>query len=426
MNITIRQALLAPLLLLMLFPWTKLTSTFDSDIQPYSLVYGTGFLLACMLGSAARPRWTVTKVESDLLLIALLLFIEAIMMVLVSDGPDVIRGVYQYLNGAILFFVIFFVLQDGRHANYSLQLYRLTLVGFCIWVGVGIIQLLIDRTFLTSFVNRSVLTNDRGAISLSSEPGYFGYTLIFFTLFFLLYGKKRLAVLSAFLIPALTMSAASVASLCILIGILVTYRYGIKSLLILALLGTVTYFAGDILVRQPEISDYRAVKLIGNLYDDKSALLLDGSFNIRLVHLYYSHLGFIESFGLPNGVTHWPSYLAARVGEISLLWDTGLDQTTRINSGMGGILFEGGWLSVAVMASILILTRASTQSRRQFALHTAIFIYLFYIGFNFRTPFLYLLILAALMQNHADGTCPNHPNKNPKLPPKPTGAQTIP
>lgn len=398
MKTNFKQILLAPLLILMLFPWTRITSGFDSDVQPYSFAYGIVVLFIFMLTYAIKPLWGLSKVEGYVVLAAIALFIEAFIIVIISDGPDALRGTYQYLNGATFLMLLFFVLKYQNHHRDSKLIYSIVFYGFVIWISTGFIQLVYNKTFLTSFVSRSVLTSDRGAISLSSEPGYFGYTLIFFSVFFLLYEKKRLAIISALLVPILTLSAASIASLAILCVIIITYRYGLRSLALIAMLAIAAYFTGDFLTRQPELADYRAVTLMRHLYEDRSKILLDGSLNIRLVHMYYSHLGFLESLGIPNGVTYWPTYLSERVGESSLLWDTGLNQTSRINSGMGGIIFEGGWLSLAVITLILMIIRESTENRKQFALFCAVFIYLFYIGFNFRTPFLYILLLVVLMR----------------------------
>ncbi|WP_207224179.1 hypothetical protein, partial [Citrobacter koseri] len=68
-------------------------------------------------------------------------------------------------------------------------------------------------------------------------------------------------------------------------------------------------------------------------------------------------------YGVPHGVISWPDYISSFSKNSQIFWDTGLNQTTRINSGLGTILFEGGWFGIAIFYGLYLIVTAYEPSK---------------------------------------------------------------
>ncbi|MCP1647230.1 hypothetical protein [Pseudomonas nitroreducens] len=392
------------LLLSMLFPWTQLTKSFESDIQPYSLIIATPITIIFL---AAKSRDLKTgRIGLGCLLAALLGSLIIITIILI-DGIDAesLRGAYQYAYATILFLLTYSLSKINLHNKKNIIfIQRILILSFIVWVFVGAYQLLIDKNFLTSLVKRSVVTSDRGAISLSSEPAYFGQTLIFYSMSFYLLNKSKLSLLSLILAPTLTMSSVAAIVITVILSIYLLSRYKSKSIFFIPLIALLITYTPYLTSALSEVTDTRIFYLLDKLTQEGAYILLDGSLNIRITHFYYSHLGFISDFGIPHGTKYWPRYIDSRIGEFSLLWDSGTQQTNRINSGIGGVLFEGGIFSLGLLGAVFYILNKASKNRSELILFTGISITLMYTGYTFKTPFIYILITLLIIRRQPAST----------------------
>lgn len=392
------RALFSVLLISMLFPWTQLTTAFESDVQPYSFLIAAPLTLALL---AIKIRKLKTTRFGLGCLLGCLTGISTAAIIFAIDGVDTdsLRAAYQYLYAALMFLLIY-VLENTQLHNKETQkfLQRILLFTFIIWVGVGAYQQFLDKNFLTSLVKRSVVTTDRGAISLSSEPAYFGQTLIFYSIAFYLINQIRFSLIALILVPILTLSSVAVIVITLLFLLLIIARYKAKAIAFTPIIIIILIYTPALIQDLSKISDIRILYLLDKFIHDGIYILLDGSFNIRITHFYYSHLGFIENFGIPHGAKSWPAYIDSRIGEYALLWDSGTQQTNRINSGIGGVLFEGGWFSVGLLGALFYTLRRLAKNNAEGLLLIGSVIIFMYTGYTFKTPFLYIIIALLLIR----------------------------
>ncbi|WBG65981.1 hypothetical protein [Pseudomonas citronellolis] len=395
---SIGYLLFTVLLISMLFPWTQLTNAFESDVQPYSFLIAAPLTITLLLAKIRHLK--TTKLGLGLLL-GSVLGISTAAIIISIDGIDSesLRAAYQYLYAALLFLLLYIFTNIELHNERTRRfLQRIFIFTFIIWTGVGAYQLLVDKNFLTSLVKRSVVTTDRGAISLSSEPAYFGQTLIFYATAFYLLNKTRLALLALILVPILSMSSVAVIVIILLLVLFLIARYKTRALLSIPFIALAGIYLPTLTQEISRLTDIRIFYLLDKFIHDGAYILLDGSFNIRITHFYYSHLGFLESLGLPHGAKSWPTYIDSKIGEYALLWDSGTQQTNRINSGIGGVLFEGGWFSVGLLGALFYTLRRLAKNNAEGLLLIGSVIIFMYTGYTFKTPFLYIIIALLLIR----------------------------
>ncbi|WP_462174964.1 hypothetical protein [Pseudoalteromonas gelatinilytica] len=183
------------------FPYTKIGFAAPSDIQPYALIIGFLITVIYMFDSMIKGG----VIEKELLTLLLLFVFSVITLFLFSDlNLNLVRGVGAY---ASFTFVITGALVAFKYIN-SNFFFRVVLISFALWLLVAIFQASFDKEFLTFLVNRSVITEDRGVISLSSEPSYYALISCFFSLFFYLEGSKKFTFIS--LLPIVFLAKSSV------------------------------------------------------------------------------------------------------------------------------------------------------------------------------------------------------------------------
>ncbi|MEY8711621.1 hypothetical protein [Mangrovibacter phragmitis] len=389
------------------FPWVTLGFlNFGSDIQLYSTLICTLVLpLVFISRLAIRTGFTFTL---DKTFYGVLLFIFgcvfSILMILVKDGVsfDSLRGIFPYLT-AILW-IVFVSLVSRDYKKYILNTIPFA---FFIWFIVGLIQLVYNRDFLVSYLNRTVITSDRGVISLGSEPAYFAMACLCFTIIFFMQKKKVLTFLSFFSLIFLTRSSAVIFPLLLSMALywgIPFIRTSTKSnlrflsvlfiFLIILLFMLFLLFSYDLGFFSGMDSSSRIAKLFSMFATlDFSGLIMDGSFNIRLTHYAGSLYYFFRDLGMPHGTLMWPEAVTKFSLNSRIFWDTGLNQTTRINSGLGTILFEGGWFGVTIFLGLyLILTANEFSSLKKILILIILFIF-FMSVFSIKIPFLYVTIM---------------------------------
>lgn len=393
------------------FPWVSLGFlNFGSDIQIYSTLLCISILpfvlLSCFL---KKDGFVFTK---DRLFYGMVLFFLGsfltILSILIVDGVNIdsLRGIFPYLTA-----IIWSIFVSCIAKQHSKNIQKILPLAFLIWFFVGVVQFLYDRDFLVSFLNRTVITDDRGVISLGSEPSYFAMVTLCFIILFNIYNKKNLALLSIVTLFFLTRSSAVIFPFVVCLSLFwivpflrSTTKNNFKFLffiivvfvLLFILIFLFLIYDSDSMSGVGEAS--RISKLIHMFATlDFSGLIMDGSFNIRLTHYAGSIYYFFSDIGIPHGTLSWPEKITEFSHNHPVFWDTGLNQTTRINSGLGTVLFEGGVFGCMIFWGLYWIISAYEVNRIK-KLFILFMLFVFFLTvYSIKIPFLYVTIMLYCM-----------------------------
>ncbi|WP_462174965.1 hypothetical protein [Pseudoalteromonas gelatinilytica] len=140
--------------------------------------------------------------------------------------------------------------------------------------------------------------------------------------------------------------------------------------------------------------------ILENLDSILDVVILDQSINTRLTHIYYSIYGSFESYLVPNGASYWPSYIQSKaIGP--LLWSTGLETTERINSGIGQVFFELGFLGLLIFFFIYKSIIVNKNKKESIWLFLTIILFMLNT-LNLSYPPFCLLIAYLIVRNKND------------------------
>ncbi len=395
LKLIVRFFFILPLLITALFPWIQLSPLIKTDTQPYSflLVIYALYIISLISLLSKNTRYSqLNKTQQYYLISSILAFFIVLTIPLIDTLDfDTLRGVYQYLYACIVFLFLFLVSFYYPSKKTIKFLYFLLLSSFSVWVFVGLYQYYVKKDFLTTLLNRAVVTDDRGVISLSCEPAYFAHVLLFYSIVFFLYNKRSLAYISFFLIIFLTKSSVVIAVGVAILIMIYLQKVTYKKLAIFFAISFLLLINMKTIVNSIE-NNSRIVHLAKKLVNHPESILYDGSLNIRLTHFYYSYHGFLNDFGIPHGVKSWPNYIDSRIGDIDFLFDSGTQETSRINSGIGGILFESGLLGFLLIFMTILILSSLAKSKKEKVLFVLIYILFFHTGYTYKLPFFYIML----------------------------------
>jgi hypothetical protein len=85
--------------------------------------------------------------------------------------------------------------------------------------------------------------------------------------------------------------------------------------------------------------------------DSTQAFHDDGSLNNRLSAIYFSLKGFVENWGIPNGMDSYKDFIELNMQKESFIWVAG---NSRIMSGYGSVLYEMGILGLSIPILFII------------------------------------------------------------------------
>ncbi|MCW6070467.1 hypothetical protein FDG42_01370 [Clostridium botulinum] len=177
------------------FPYIKFFNIgVAGNLQPYS------FLITCLFILIYYKKFKL-DISSRILLITSYVAISIFSIDLLinynsniqmSAIMDAIQSLYFYISGFIYFFAFKNLLRmKGLKKKY-------VKIIFFIWSGVAVLQLLIDKTLFTGWINKLIISSDRGVVSLSSEPSFFARMLILFAIIFYIEGEYKLFFIAIF------------------------------------------------------------------------------------------------------------------------------------------------------------------------------------------------------------------------------------
>ena len=298
-------------------------------MQPYAVIFALVLF----------PFFKFKITKSQIYILAL--SIVAIVL-FVFSGPSFnsFRSLYNYISIFFFFYITFKILKS--------QLFDIKLIikkFFYIWVIVGLLQLLINKNFLTFLLSDSRTTENRGVTSLAPEPTFFAIILFFFLLLFfhLNYEKKKIFYfLIIFSILFIAKSSMGVMYLFLIFIYLfltkLNFKFFTLSFLVLISISFIV----------PFFADSRIYGLISMFIDNPSSLLLlDASINDRFFQIFFAFKGFLDFYLLPHGFSYWNIYLAAEVPKYAnyVMLDY-FSVDGRIMSGYGSVFFELGFFGL--------------------------------------------------------------------------------
>ncbi len=332
------------------FPYIQLVPL-PTDTQPYAMLLGIGIFLGASRRSLPPE-------------IALLFFVLLFSLLLIPFGGDALGAIRSIANYASLFFISFgtyFLLKI--RGGFPVGALRWTI---WIWFFVGLIQVTVYRDFLVPLIGRGFGWGGsavRGVVSLSPEPSHYGMFCVL-VLVLLMTNRMRISgrevsflglllLIQILLFARSAMAAVMLALLATLIVVTsvfsprrFTYVLVLSSIVALTLWGLVALEVMD-------LEGSRMWQLTQALWDNPWLVVLtDASVNDRMMHIYFSFLGFVENWGLPHGYGRWDSYLAAvtpQYSEMVIELSGG-----RIMSAYGAAVFELGVPGLLVPLAITI------------------------------------------------------------------------
>lgn len=342
-----------------------------SDNQPFALIFAIIFLLLQVK----------IKISKDHFLLLIPWVIALIITVIEYENFVLaLRSLIGYT--AFLVLNIFFYNHSLNH-KFPVKLFKLIII---VWVLVALVQLFIDKNFMSFLISNFRTHELRGVVSLASEPSYLGVTGCFFLIICTQFLKSNLFSALSILLVVLSQSGfAIILMLFFLISLLLNnfFRTSLKNRLAISALLFIIFFVVNIISNDLSFLSQRLAYVFTNLTKDPmSFIYLDASSADRVFHVYYSFLGSIDSYLLPNGFSFWDIYAWDKFSSSKFIWIT----TGRIMSTYGAMFFELGLFAIPI---IIFINKKlfKTNYKNKFAVILSLNFYLL-----FAIPIVYPLI----------------------------------
>lgn len=346
-----RLALL--LVLFCLFPYVSPIPT-SMDSQPYAAFMGVLlYIINPVKINDKRLKWLLYS------------FIFAALLILIS-GLSIasIRPVYAYFS---LFFV---TLMSYKALNIlggvPYGLFRIAVWG---WFGVGVVQMFVSPSFGSFLLPRgdvsAFLESGRGVSSLAPEPTFYG--IISLLLLIILYlnfkdhndfTRYRLLIVAQLLM--------SMSSTCVMIIVATLFVYMLWALVKLHKYKYLFYALGALAVIIVSVtylvenftSDFRIFVLLSKLMEDpRLFVVLDASVNERFNNAFFPLYGSVHDLFLPHGYSYFPDFIKKCMSDpnFKIFFESDYileTKVTRIQSGIGALFFELGFMAFLVLHAI--------------------------------------------------------------------------
>lgn len=342
------------------FPYVTPYS-FGSDIQPWSFLSVSIFSLVVFYKNI--------KFKLSLAFLFILSAYSLLLLLIAVDILSAVRSILGYLTMSLVPFVFYYILKTNY--NFSVKLLKFTTI---IYFLVGVIQLLFNKTFLSFLLNRISGGDSRGVASLTVEPTFYGIICIFLILIFLTLDiKNKYKYIYLLLIQIFLLSQSSMAILFLIIYIFYYFIFKLNiKILFLSFFGFfIIYFFWFFL----DLSSYniRVFQILGQLIENPSNIIIDGSVNERAAAIYFSISGFFDNYMLPNPIGSYSVYQNQELlKQETFLYPT---SSNRIASYYGSILFELGVIGIVIpVVYSIIIYKAYRKNIRD------VFLYIFFIN----------------------------------------------
>ena len=348
-----KKALYFLFLFFVFFPYITFVNI-GTDMQPY------GFIFAFVIFFLFKKKVTFSEVMLGLV------FLSSILFLLVNTID--FAALRSFFNYSSLFFIpyVSYRVLKSQCINFEFFL-KFSIV---IWFSVSVLQVVLDKSFLTFIVSHVRTTENRGVTGLAPEPTFLGIVFIFFILYLLHTNFKHKKIFIAVCIIGivfLAKSSMALLFLALLIGLWGLTQFSLKSILI-----TIPSLLFVSLLISEFFKGTRMGYITTQIINEPSNLLrLDESINDRFSHVFFSLKGFFENFLIGHGYNSWEPYVTHQVqlyqNLIVVEW---VSLGDRIMSGYGTAFFELGFLALLIpMVLFYLLFKLYSKKLKLFWFH---------------------------------------------------------
>lgn len=345
-----RIVLLVLAMLFSCFPYTQIIDS-GSYTQPYALVFSTlGMFSAVDLLSKYFPR------DDFFMLLLFAIVGVAIFMLTALPGPSAQDFKYLLIYASpLVFCTASFALAVDR----PLLVDRILMAAASVWMFVGVVQTLIDPTFMARFVGQwedaasVVVESGRGTLGLAPEPTHHGFHMIILGAALAIVRQRKvmplLCVASALLVARSSSSLLAIALGSVAYLLIYTQKARVF------LIGIVpAYFTVELIVESGVLPDsLRIVQILQTFFDDPMRLLTsDNSVNQRIGGIVVGAYEAVSSFLIPHGLDNqdWLDQIGRIYSTFPWLNDL---SSAGIPSGLLIVIYQTGWFGLILLVPIL-------------------------------------------------------------------------
>lgn len=375
-------AILCLALLFSLFPYTQIIEL-DSYTQPYAMIF------AAMATVAALPTLLKSFPRGDATALLALAAIGVVMFLLncmPRPTSQEFKYLLVYVSPALFAFASYaLIVEYPRLAD------RIVSGAALAWIGVGLVQVVVDPGFMTQLVGGFsdaadiVVDSGRGTLGLAPEPTHFGFHMVIMAALLALIGGRNLLAIAC-VVTAVLIARSSSALLALLLGgIIYMVVYTGKARLLLLAVFPAYILLGAVLSSGVLPEGVRAVALAKDFYNDPFYLLTsDTSANMRLGGILVGFKEIIGNAVLPFGMAHdtWLDRIGpimSRNGWLLALSEAG------VPSGILIVVFQAGVFGLVPLA--WMLWRMMSRPRSHFeALLVSVMVFVFFSQYMISTP----------------------------------------
>lgn len=317
-----------------------------SDTQPY-----------CLLISVPLSFFFIIKNSLKINLNAIFLYITIGIGIIIGIFIPAIYGInisscFRYIATYIGMICISYVSYSlcKMKKNYNEKLIKIIIN---IWGMVGIIQLFFFRNFAYRIVANPRTSDNRGVISLASEPSYYGAVCVLMLLLVFDFKKNKFFYQINLLVQILFIAKSSVSVVyllcfCSLYLIYSLYKRNAKHIFVLACILTVAFLILYRVVGNTgngqRITMFAEILFKSeNLNKALKMILSEKSVSIRWNDIIFCLKGFAEYLGLPHG-------FATRI----------------ISSGYGSVIYTMGWIGVLCIIQIYFIVKKAYIGQKKY------------------------------------------------------------
>lgn len=370
-----RKALTLVVALTILFPYIQLLPI-STDIQP-------NFLLAITLLSPFALK--VRRV--DLLILFSILFL-LLFYTIANPTAASFRAWPAYITPPlVLMFTRAWLLSPSNWP----MLTTIMRHAFFVWFGFGVLQLL-SGSVIMDLTFRTDTTEDRGWMSLASEPSAYGTVLFLFAAYFMA-SRQYFLVLIAFL-TTLVVAQSAVGGVYFVIlaaaSLLMNARKKIRLLTILAIALAIFILVVDFQSLLDRLPEGRRITLLIQIAFSSDLHLEDASIESRAGDLILAFDTVINGSPLGNG----------------------LDSGIRLKSGWGAYVYELGWVGLALaLAWVSYFLRAAARVNRDVLASTLAIVAMLFSSTPLAMPLASFVISALVFAPNANAVVSRRPRR---------------
>lgn len=326
---------------------------FGTDTQPYALVFSLTFLLIYLF---KKDKIRVPKSYGWFMIpgvIALGLYVLGIIQ---TNFFEATRSMLNYLTILVIPLSSYYLFQICGGLK---EQYVKWLINF--WLIVAVIQKFFISDFMYFCIAGHRTTEERGVVSLMSEPSFYGYMCIFAMLFVLDFkSKKERNIYLANLVIQIFLFAESsitILYLMIIVGVYVLSwfcRTKINLNMILLALGVLLIGVVAVVIILNFFQGSRLGSLVWYAVYTPTELLNDASIQERMSDIVMALRGFWENRFMPHGFG-----------------------AGRIMSGFGAALYECGFFACALIYAFYIILRGQNSGASKYHIEVSLCIIMF-------------------------------------------------